>query len=186
MGIYVHFTDEQKQRANNINLAEFLRYRGETLIASGREKRLDSDKSVTVRGNEWYDHSAEHGGYPIDFVQWFYNLSFPEAVTMLLGGEQGIPYPTAEPKAAEIKKPFALPTAHTDMRRTFAYFVKSRCIDRDVVSFFAKQKLIYESCEKSKDGTKEYHNAVFVGMDENNIPRHAHKRGIYTEGKSFK
>jgi len=27
---------------------------------------------------------------------------------------------------------------------------------------------------------------VFVGLDENGIPRHAHKRGLYTEGISFK
>ena len=186
MGTYIHFTDEQKQRANNVNLAEFLRYRGETLIASGREKRLGSDKSVTVNGNEWYDHSAERGGYAIDFAQWFYDLSFPEAVTMLLGGEQGVSYPSAEQKAATPKKPFALPNAHTDMRRVYAYLVKSRLIDRDAVSHFAKQKLLYESCEKSADGNKEYHNAVFVGLDENGVPRHAHKRGLYNMGTGFK
>ncbi|MEG0218018.1 MAG: DUF3991 and TOPRIM domain-containing protein, partial [Raoultibacter sp.] len=139
-----------------------------------------------MRGNEWYDHATESGGYAIDFVRKFYNLSYPEAVTMLLGGEQGEVYQPANQKKLEPPKPFALPAAHTDMRRTYAYLVKSRGIDREVVSFFAKAKLIYESCEKSKDGTKEYHNAVFVGLDENDIPRHAHKRGLYTFGEGFK
>ena len=46
--------------------------------------------------------------------------------------------------------------------------------------------MLYESCELSKDKTKEYHNAVFVGFDENGIPRHGHKQGIYTKGKKFK
>lgn len=46
--------------------------------------------------------------------------------------------------------------------------------------------MLYESCEKSKNDSKEYHNAVFVGLDEHGIPRHAHKRGLYTEGVSFK
>lgn len=105
---------------------------------------------------------------------------------MLLGGEQGQSYQPASQKKQEPKKPFALPATHTDMRRVYAYLVKSRGIDREVVSFFAKQKLLYESCEKSKDGIKEYHNAVFVGYDENGIARHAHKRGLYTEGKGFK
>ncbi len=186
MGTYVHFTDEQKYRANNVDLADFLSRQGEKLIASGREKRLASDHSITVRGNEWYDHAVEKGGYAIDFVRRFYNLSFPEAVTMLLGGGQGQSYQPASQKKQEPKKPFALPTTHTDMRRVYAYLVKSRGIDREVVSFFAKQKLLYESCEKSKDGTKEYHNAVFVGYDENSVARHAHKRGLYTEGKGFK
>lgn len=186
MGVYVHFTDEQKYRANNVDLADFLQRRGERLLPSGRDKRLASDRSITVRGNEWYDHSAESGGYAIDFVRKFYGCSYPEAVTLLLGGEQGESYRPASQKEPEPKKPFALPPAHTDMRRVYAYLVKTRHIGREVVSFFAKQKLLYESCEKSKDGTKEYHNAVFVGLDENGVARHAHKRGIYTLGQAFK
>jgi len=186
MGAYVYFTDEQKYRANNVDLVDFLQRRGEKLLPSGRDKRLASDRSITVRGNEWYDHSAESGGYAIDFVRKFYECSYPEAVTLLLGGEQGEVYRPAQEKKAEPKKPFALPPAHTDMRRVYAYLVKTRHIDRKVVSFFAKQKLLYESCEKSKHGTKEYRNAVFVGLDENGVPRHAHKRGLYTEGTGFK
>ena len=91
MGTYVHFTNEQKQRANSVDLVEFLRMQGETLIPSGREKRLQSNRSITVRGNEWFDHATKEGGLAIDFVQNFYGLSFPDTVTMLLGGEQGVP-----------------------------------------------------------------------------------------------
>ena len=183
---YIHFTDEQKHRANNVDLAEFLQRQGEQLIRSGRERRLKSDHSITVRGNEWYDHSDKSGGYSIDFVKRFYNLSFPDAVTMLLGGESGISYTPAQKKKQEPPKPFILPNAHTDMRRVYAYLVKTRGISREVVSFFTKEKLLYESCELSKDKTKEYHNAVFVGLDEKGVPRHAHKRGLYTQGESFK
>lgn len=186
MGVYVYFTDEQKYRANNVDLADFLRQQGEKLIPSGRDKRLASDHSITVRGNQWYDHSSEIGGYAIDFVRQFYGLTFPEAVTKLLGGEQGEVYNPAEQEKEEPKKPFALPDANPEMRRVYAYLVKTRLLDREVVSFFAKQKLIYESCEKSKDGIKEYHNAIFVGLDEHGKPRHAHKKGLYTMGKVFK
>jgi hypothetical protein len=186
MGGYVHFTDEQKYRANNVDLADFLTRHGEKLIPSGRDKRLVSDHSITVRGNQWYDHSSEIGGYAIDFVRQFYGLTFPEAVTKLLGGEQGEVYNPADPEKEEPKKPFALPDANRDMRRAYAYLVKTRLLNREAVSFFAKQKLIYESCEKSKDGTKEYHNVIFVGLDENEVARHAHKRGLYTEGGAFR
>lgn len=185
MGKYIHFTEEQKQRANEVDLEYFLHQKGEILLQSGREKRLKTDHSITVRGNEWYDHATEKGGLAIDFVQNFYGLSFPDAVTLLLGGESGEVYHCAE-KKEEIKKPFVLPPQNKDMRRVFAYLIKHRCIDNDVVSFFAKEKLLYESCEKSLDGKKEYHNAIFVGLDENGVARHAHKRGIYTEGKSYK
>ncbi|HBB28587.1 MAG TPA: hypothetical protein DC000_04940 [Clostridiales bacterium] len=185
MGTYIHFTKEQKERANSVDLEEFLQMQGESLLPSGREKRLKSNHSITVRGNEWFDHATKEGGLAIDFVQSFYGLTFPDAVTMLLGEEQGEVYSIVK-KKEEIRKPFELPPKNNEMRRVFAYLIKHRLIDRDVVSFYAKEKLIYESKEQSKDKIKEFHNAIFVGYDENGIPCHAHKRGIYTEGKSYK
>lgn len=93
MSTYIHFTEEQRQRAAAVDLEEFLRFRGEKLIPSGREKRLAKDHSVTVRGNEWYDHAEERGGHAVSFVQRFYNLSYPEAVTMLAGRRSGYHLP---------------------------------------------------------------------------------------------
>ena len=186
---YVHFTEEQKHRANNVDLENFLRCKGEILEKSGREKRLKSDKSITVRGNTWYDHSksVEKGGYAIDFVQMFYGLSFPDAVIELIGEQENELSPVYKgyEKKEEPPKVFALPPKNHDMRRTFAYLSKHRCIDYSVLSFFAKQNLIYESKELSKDGLKEYHNVIFVGYDADQIPRHGHKRSIYSEGKKF-
>ena len=100
---YIHFTDEEKERANSVDLEHFLLQQGEKLIPSGREKRLASDHSITVRGNEWYDHAAEQGGYAINFVKNFYNLSFPDAVTMLLGGNCGAVYHQAQERVEEPK-----------------------------------------------------------------------------------
>lgn len=37
MSSYIHFTEEQKQRAAAVDLEEFLRCRGEKLLSSGRE-----------------------------------------------------------------------------------------------------------------------------------------------------
>ena len=178
MSSYIHFTEEQKQRAAAVNLEEFLRCRGEKLLSSGREKRLASDHSVTVRGNEWYDHAEERGGHAVSFVQRFYGLSYPDAVTMLLGGELGTAYPSAGERTEEPAKPFALPPANKDMRRVFAYLIKHRGIARDVVAHFAKAGLLYEDAE--------YHNAVFVGKDEHGVVRHAHKRSTNDLGKTFR
>lgn len=171
---YVYFTDEQKLRANAVDLVDFLQRRGEKLIASGHDKRLASNKSITIRGNEWYDHSDERGGHSVDFLQEFYDLSYPDAVTALLG-EHGMSYSPAPPKRAqELRKPFALPPVNSDMRRVYAYLIKQRFINRDVLTHFAKVKTIYEDAE--------HHNAVFVGTDENGIPRHAHKKSTNTYG----
>ncbi len=82
----MHFTDEQKYRANNVELADFLQRQGEKLIPSGRDKRLEADHNISVRGNEWYDHFAESGGYAIDFVRQFYSLTYTEAIAKLEKG----------------------------------------------------------------------------------------------------
>ena len=51
MGTYIPFTAEEKERAASVDLEEFLRQRGEKLLPSGREKRLASDRSITICGS---------------------------------------------------------------------------------------------------------------------------------------
>ena len=172
---YVYFTDEQKERANSVDLVDFLHRQGEKLLPSGRDKRLASDHSITIRGNRWYDHACEKGGCSIDFVRMFYDKSFPDAVTMLLNGEQGQAYRSGKVQEQEPPKPFALPEAHSNMRRVYGYLTRTRCIDQSVVSFFARAQMIYEDAK--------YHNAVFVGFDKDGVARHAHKRSTYTQGE---
>lgn len=174
MSTYIHFTEEQKERAATVDLEYFLRQRGEKLLSSGRDKRLASDHSVTIRGCQWFDHDSRQGGNTISFVRFFYNCTYPEAVTMLLDEM----YPCAPKAAEEPPKPFALPPVNSNMRRVYAYLVKHRNIARDVVAHFAREKLLYEDAK--------YHNVVFVGTDETGIPRHAHKRSTNSSGKAFR
>lgn len=175
---YIHFTEEQKLRANSVDLVDFLRRQGEKLIRSGPEFRMASDHSITVRGNEWYDHAAKEGGGPISFVQNFYHLSYPEAVTRLLDGEQGLVCESYQKQKEEAKMKFVQPPAGKEMRRLYAYLLKKRHIDREVLTAFVRAGLIYEDAN--------YHNAVFVGMDEHGVVRHAHKRSTSDMGKTFR
>ena len=177
MSAYIHFTDEQKSRANAVDLEAWLTAHGEKLLSSGREKRLASDHSITICGNEWYDHATREGGAAISFLQRHYRYSFPEAVTALLGGEQGEAFPVAEKKELE-RKPFALSPANDNMRRVFAYLIRQRHIEREIIAYFARAKMLYEDAE--------YHNAVFVGFNENGIARHAHKRSTNSYGDAFR
>ncbi|MGN0589933.1 DUF3991 domain-containing protein, partial [Ruminococcus sp.] len=55
---------------------------------------------------------------------------------------------------------------------------RERFIAPEVITHFAKQKLLYED--------KKHHNAVFVGVDGNGVPRQAHKRSTTTFGNSFR
>lgn len=175
---YIYFTEEQKLQASSVDLVDFLRRQGEKLIRSGPEYRMTSDHSITVRGNEWYDHAAKEGGGPISFVQNFYNLSYPEAVTRLLDGERGQVCESYQCQKEETKKEFVQPPAGKEMRHLYAYLLKKRHIDREVLTAFVRAGLIYEDAN--------YHNAVFVGKDEHGVVRHAHKRSTSDMGKTFR
>ena len=174
---YIHFTEEQKQRANSVDLEEFLLQSGERLLPSGREKRMASDHSVTICGSEWYDHAAARGGGPVAFLQYFHSLSYPEAVQQLLEGCCGTTNRVSTRKDKN-KKQFVLPPAAVSMRRIFAYLIQIRKISREVLISFVQRKLIYEDMP--------YHNVVFVGYDEQGVPCHAHKRSAVSGISTFR
>ena len=165
---YIHFTEEQKQTARQIDISAMLRSQGETLKRSGSEYEWrDGSTKVTIRGNLWFHQYDRQGGDAIDFVRRFYNKSYPEAMEYLLSDSSGTLI--TSPPVVKEKKPFVLPTPNDNMRRAFAYLNIARKIDKDVLQVFVDRKMIYESAD--------YHNAVFVGYDKNGTPRHAHKRG---------
>ena len=182
---YIPFTEEQKVMANSVDLAEFLRMRGEKLERVGREHKLiyyDSSgkhDSITLRGSTWFDHKNQVGGGAIKFMQEFYDMDFQTAVQELLG-QTITPLSHSPPKAIakEEKKEFRLPEANANMHRVYAYLIKQRFIDPNIISHFAKQHTLYED--------KEHHNAVFVGVDENGVPRQAHKRSTNSFGNAFR
>ncbi len=183
---YIPFTEEQKITANSVELADFLRMRGERLERAGREyKLIYSDgsgrhDSITMSGSTWFDHKNQVGGGAIKFMQYYYDMNFPTAVQELLG-QRITPLSHAPPKAAvreEKPKNFKLPVANENMHRVFAYLIKQRFIAPEIITYFAKNHTLYED--------KEHHNAVFVGVNENGIPRQAHKRSTSTFGRSFR
>ena len=184
---YIRFTEEEKQLANSVDLELFLRQRGETLEKAGREYKLiytdggGKHDSITVNGSAWYDHRNRVGGGAIRFMQHFYGLDFQQAVSELLGKNftqiSRSPPVKAKP-AEEVKHEFRLPEANGDMHRVFAYLIKQRYISAEVIAYFAKAHKLYEE--------KEHHNAVFVGTDEQGVPRQAHKRSTSTYGHGFR
>lgn len=183
---YIPFTEEEKMTANSVDLSDFLRVRGEKLERAGREYKLiysdgsGKHDSITIRGSTWFDHKNQTGGGAIKFMQYHYGMDFPTAVQELLGQRVTSlsSVPLKSTNQSEKQKDFRLPEANDNMHRVFAYLIKQRFIAPEVITHFAKRKLLYED--------KEHHNAVFVGVDENGVPRQAHKRGTATFGKSFR
>ena len=84
--------------------------------------------------------------------------------------QMSVPYEKTE------KAEFKLPEKNETLNRVYGYLLKTRFLDKEVIDEFVRKGLIYED--------KEYHNAVFVGLDENGVARHGHKRGTATYGKN--
>ncbi len=164
-------------------MAAFLLSQGESLKRCGSEMLWEAGGRVTIRDNIWFSQYEQKGGNAVQFVQKYYNKNYQDAVQMLL--DEHIEAISVDiQKKQNKKRPFELPALNESMKQIFAYLFKSRFLDRDVVKYFVDKGLIYESKEIIKG--KEIHNCVFVGVDKNGKARHAHKRGTYTLGDSFK
>ena len=147
------YTAEQIAAANQVDLVDYLSSEGERLEKSGREWRWLRHDSITIRGNQWYRHKEQRGGYSIEFVKCFYGVSFKEAMKRLLTFKGQHPDAAAVAEQYE-SKPFTVPRQASNNQRAIDYLIQQRFVDVNVVREFIHKQLIYE------DG--EYHNVVFV------------------------
>lgn len=170
------FSDEQLQRASGIDIAAMLQGQGEKLKKQGRVYRWMRYDSTVIDRNRWYRHSREIGGGPIQFMQHFYGMDFVEAVKYLLDGEEGAELVQAS-RTPEPKLPFTPPKLSKNMHRTFAYLIKTRKIDADIVQHFVNEKKILE--------TEEHHNTAFCGYDEKGEMKQMHLRSTLPGNRFF-
>lgn len=170
------FSDEQLQRASGIDIVAMLQGQGEKLKKQGRVYRWMRYDSTVIDRNRWYRHSREIGGGPIQFMQHFYGMDFVEAVKYLLNGEEGAEFVQAS-RTPEPKLPFTPPKLSKNMHRTFAYLIKTRKIDADIVQHFVNEKKILE--------TEEHHNTAFCGYDEKGEMKQMHLRSTLPGNRFF-
>lgn len=170
------FSDEQLQRASGIDIVAMLQGQGEKLKKQGRVYRWMRYDSTVIDRNRWYRHSREIGGGPIQFMQHFYGMDFVEAVKYLLDGEEGAEFVQAS-RNPEPKLPFTPPKLSKNMHRTFAYLIKTRKIDADIVQHFVNEKKILE--------TEGYHNVAFCGYDEKGEMKQMHLRSTLPGNRFF-
>lgn len=170
------FSDEQLQRVSGIDITAMLQGQGEKLKKQGRVYRWLRYDSTVIDRNRWYRHSREIGGGPIQFMQHFYGMDFVDAVKYLLDGEEGTEFVQAS-RTPEPKLPFTPPKLSKNMHRTFAYLIKTRKIDADIVQHFVNEKKILE--------TEEYHNTAFCGYDEKDEMKQMHLRSTLPGNRFF-
>lgn len=175
-------TDEQIERARSIDLVQFLQQYeppGE-LKRIGRSWTLKSHDSMRISADgrwNWFSQS-KGGGDAIGFLQAVHGMSFQDAVRTL-AGEDYTSIPAAQSRS-QAKPPtradFELPPRNDNNRRVFAY-LRSRGIDAEIINRCIKSNQLYEEAD--------HHNAVFVGLDENNDAKYAFMRGTIT-GSTFR
>lgn len=57
------------------------------------------------------------------------------------------------------------------MNRVYTYLMSERFISRKAISFFAHNRTLYED--------EQHHNCISVGLDEEGVLRHIHRRGTH-------
>ena len=138
------------------------------------EFQLRSHDSFKISGETslWHWKSRDIGGKSaLDYLIHVEGMRFTEAVLLLLEQTPAVVRTVPSPQQMPKPKPFALPEAAPDNRRVFAYLLR-RGVDRQVISDCIRAGILYESAR--------FHNAVFVGRDEDGVPKYAFLRGTLT------
>ena len=70
-----HYTEQQIEAANNVDLVTFLNSHGERLKKFGAQYLWEKHQAW-IHDNRWYTHYDAVGGYAISFVMKYYAMDF--------------------------------------------------------------------------------------------------------------
>ena len=198
MGKYVRYSDEQREAANSVRISEILDREGEKYKKWGRSFCWLRHDSVVFSGSKWFRHSEREGGRAIGFCKKFFGMKFQEAMEYLLdflpemrtgaNDNRDVKSESIAPREEERDKAedgqvkecaeLILPPENETMKSAYRYLIKERHLDPEVVSFFAREKSMYEDAS--------WHGVVFLGKDGDGKVRNAHVRGTRDEYGKFR
>lgn len=180
----MRITDEQKERANLVNLPQFLMSHGFDLKKVGKEYVWKEHDSLHIKDNgpgergQWFRFSENKGGDNISLLREYMDMSFIDAVEALTGeliDRTYTPSRTYESKPVQ-QTARELSLAEADnCRRVFAYLCKTRGLDYDMLSALVKKGII---SQEEKTG-----NVLFKYYDDRGKVIGAEKVGTSTEHK---
>ena len=171
---------------NNISVVDFARRCGFTPIKKGKYYSLKEHDSVIIdtRKNCYWQNSVAgsgssigKGGSVIDFAINLCNMTVSEAIKTLeneLNISDFAAMPLKKNQQKEItSNALELPPKADNYKKVFAYLIKTRKINADIVKTLVDRGYIYQD---------KHNNCVFVGFDINNPeePVFATKRGTNT------
>lgn len=188
------YTEDEIQIAKSVDLVDLAESVNLPVKKKGNYYQLkDMSSAMIFNRTSWYRYSESVGGSTIDFLMYFKDMEYKEAVSYLLdfAGYRKLDTAKQWEKHKEFiaraknretkkeKKPFVLPEKSQSCRRLYAYLMKKRKLSKQVIQFWLKNNLLYES--------EKFHNLVFLGKDTQGKVRFASQRGtVDTYGKAFK
>ena len=167
---YVQLDPAVIEQARQMDLLSYLRaYEPSNLKrVAGNVYCTSEHDSLKISNGKWYWWSRGFGGVSaLDYLIKVKEYSFVEAVETLTGRIADWKPPPPAPKKDE-PKVLLLPPKNKDSDRVTEYLF-GRGIDYQLIQDCIADGTIYESAD--------YHNAVFVGKDENGTPKYAACRG---------
>lgn len=185
------FDNNEKFEAHNTSVTDYLTSNyGLTFKKDGRGYRCREHNSLFVNNDDksWYWNSRSVGGGDIiAFVQKFDDmlnlrpceLEYSEALKIILkpNTSESTTYVSNYKKAPKVAKDEVRelklpPKKEGKFNRLFAYLVKTRKLDKDIVSCLCHKKYLYEDTKG---------NIVFLGRDKNKNIKYATVRGTLTD-----
>jgi hypothetical protein len=147
----------------------------ELVHLSGDVYTTRTHDSLKISNGKWCWWSRGIGGRSaLDYLIKVQGTSLPEAVMRING--QAVAIPPAHMLGAKsiVPKKLLLPERNINNDRVIAYLT-DRGISRGIIEYCIRTGRLYESME--------YHNAVFVGFDQEGVPQYGAVRG--TSGSRF-
>ena len=142
-------------------------------VANGTYCTREHD-SLKISNGKWYWFSRNIGSSTaLDYLIYVKGYSLPAAVETILGRAVSKPPVSYKQKAKEVKN-LALPIRNRTNTAVTRY-LRSRGIHPDILDYCYRHNLLYEGMP--------YHNAVFIGYDEKQVPRYAALRGTIGQYK---
>lgn len=152
--------------AKRMDLLTYLReYEpGELVKFSSNTYTTRTHDSLKISNGKWMWWSRGIGGKSaLDYLIKVRGMDFVEAVQTIMGNGS-VSFPTYENIKSYEEQPLLLPEKSPTTDVVFDYLF-GRGIDYEIINHCLEQELIIESLP--------YHNAVFIGYDENKEPKYA-------------
>lgn len=152
--------------AKRMDLLTYLReYEpGELVKFSSNTYTTRTHDSLKISNGKWMWRSRGIGGKSaLDYLIKVRGMDFVQAVQTIMGNGS-VSFPTCKNIKSYEEQPLLLPQKSPTTEVVFDYLF-GRGIDYEIINHCLEQELIIESLP--------YHNAVFIGYDENKEPKYA-------------